>query len=494
MSNIIIYHSPPMPDTFLHHRLLCASLVLALAGCTHLHTPYEARGIDVPAHWSATTDASAAPLERPALQDAWWKHLGDAELDRLITLALAHNSDLRLAAWNLRQAEIALGQARNQQAPTPGASASATASHDFDAGSTSRNNSLGLSLNYELDLWGKLASEQSAAQWQVRASEQDVQTTAIALVASVAQLYGQLANQNEQITAGQHSLDYLRRTQQLVQAQYAAGGTSGLEVQEARRSLASQEAALRQLRHNRSATRNALAVLLHQSPSEAALAQLLPSEPQSLPQTVADIPAGIPAEVLARRPDVQATEQRLRATLAQGDATRASYYPSITLTGGLNSASRSLSDLLSNPIATLGASLSLPFLRQTEMRLSQAATRASYEAAVVQFQKTLLTALQEVEDALSNRNQLAEQRHWLSEQLDAARQAESLNEVRYRAGATPLKTWLDAQEARRNAELALAANRLQQWNNQLTLYKALGGDTTLPTPALPDVPTLMQKP
>lgn len=473
------------------------AVLVFLAGCSSLQTPYEARSIDVPAQWSAApadaqTDAKADSVPA-SIEEAWWKRFGDAELDRLIALALERNSDLHLAAWNLRQAEIALGQAHNRQAPTVGASLGANASHDLDAGSTTRNHSLGLNLSYELDLWGKLARAQDAAAWRLAATGQDAQTTAIALVASVAQLYWQLAYQNEQIATGAQSLAHAQRTRELVQAQYDAGGVSGLEMQEARRSIATQEAALAQARQSRTATRNALAVLLHHSPTDSALAQLLPQEPQTLPTlALPDIPADLPAQVLARRPDVQAAEQRLRATLADGDATRASYYPSIGLTAGLGSASRSLGDLLSNPVATLGATLGLPFLRQQEMRLSNAASRASFEAAAVQFEKTLLTALQEVENALSNRERLAQQRHWLSEQLDAAREVERLAEVRYRAGATALKTWLDAQESRRNAELALAANRLAQLENQLTLYKALGGDATLPTPQVPEISELMK--
>lgn len=489
------------------------ALGLLLAGCAHLHTPYEARGIAVPAQWSATSAANtentensngsahashATAWQRPALQDAWWKRFGDAELDRLITLALQRNSDLHTAAWNIRKAQIALGQSQDRQTPTLGASATANASHNFDTGSTSRNHGVGLSLSYELDLWGKLARQQDAAQWRLAATEQDLQSAAIALVANVAQLYWQLAYQNAQIASGQHSLAYARRAQQLVQARYAAGAASGLERQEARRSVAAQEAALAQLRHNQTATRNALALLLHEPPASATPAAAppwLPQEPQTLPQhALPDIPAGLPAQVLARRPDVQAAEQRLRATLADGDAARASYYPAISLTGSLNSASRSLGDVLANPIGALGASLALPFLRQQEMRLSNAAARANYEAATLQWQKTLLTALQEVENALSRRTQLAEQRRWLEEQLDAARQAETLNETRYRVGATALKTWLDAQEARRSAELALAANQLSQLENQLTLYKALGGDALLPAPQVPDVPSLMQRP
>ncbi|RMX06066.1 efflux transporter outer membrane subunit [Corticibacter populi] len=471
----------------LRGALACA--VLLVAGCTSLRSDFSAPGVATPAAWSNTAHdraaVSNAALAHVALEDAWWTHFDDAELNRLIDLALQNNSDLVAAAWNIQQARYSAGLAADSLTPSLGANASSSARRDLDGGSTSHSYAANLSLSYELDLWGKIAAQKDSADWRLAATEQDLQTTAMSLIASVATLYWQLAYQNEQIASGEQSLDYVRRTQQLIQAQYAAGMVSGLEVQESRRSVASQEAALVTLRQNRVATRNALAVLLNVPPSDEALAALLPAEPPALPTTaVPELPVGVPAEVLARRPDLQAAEARLRATLADADTTRASYYPGISLTAGASSSSTSLGNLLSNPVGSLAASLSLPFLQQTQMRLNTASARASYEAAAIAFQKSLLTALQEVEDALGTRRQLAQQQRWLEEQLDAARQAEQRYEVRYRTGSTALKSWLDAQESRRNAELALSANRLARLTNQVTLYKALGGDTVVPAPEL----------
>ncbi|KKW67208.1 hypothetical protein AAV94_11875 [Lampropedia cohaerens] len=476
--------------TLSHFSALAAAVLLA--GCSSLHTPFEAPASAIPAAWNAPVAETAQPLRAAStLADAWWTRFGDAQLNALIEQALAANRDLTVAAWNIRQAEATLGLAQDRRTPTLGASASAGANRSLDGGPTSRSHALNLSLSYELDWWGRLSAQQDAAQWRLQATEQDLQTAALALVTNVATLYWQLAYQNEQIGAGEQSLAYVRRTQELVQAQYEAGSASGLEVQEARRSVATQEAALAQLRQQRATTRHALAVLLGMPPTDAALATVLPNEPASLPTSeVPDVPAGVPAQVLARRPDVQAAEARLRATLADADATRASFYPTLSLTGGLGASSSALGNLLSNPIGSLSANLALPFLRQTEMRLSNAASRATYEAAAAGFQQTLLTALQEVEDTLQSRVQLAEQRRWLAEQLHAAQQVESLNEVRYRSGATPLRNWLDAQQSRRNAQLALSGNRMEQLRTQLTLYRALGGDAMLPVQPLPSLQEL----
>ncbi len=229
-------------------------------------------------------------------------------------------------------------------------------------------------------------------------------------------------------------------------------------------------------------------MLLDAPPGDATLARLLPQPAQRLPEgALPAVAAGVPAELLARRPDLRAAEARLRSVLASGDTTRASYYPSLTLTGQLGTSSTALLNLLSNPVAALGAGLNLPFLRQREMQLSGKLASAQYAEAVVNFRQTLYAALADVENALSARSQQAQQGEQLALQLAAAREAERLYEVRYRTGASALRLWLDAQERRR---AGAAAKPLDQLNALATLYRALGGgvpvvtpDSVLPPPA-----------
>ena len=152
--------------------------------------------------------------------------------------------------------------------------------------------------------------------------------------------------------------------------------------------------------------RNALAILFNAAPGDTTLAAVLPVEPQQLPRTtVPDVAAGLPAELLARRPDLRAAELRLRETLAQGDASRASYYPTLSLTGALGTSSASLLNLVKNPVLSLGAGLSLPFLRFNEMQLNTDLVKAQYAEAATTYRQTLYTALSEVENALSARTQ-----------------------------------------------------------------------------------------
>jgi len=199
-------------------------------------------------------------------------------------------------------------------------------------------------------------------------------------------------------------------------------------------------------------------------------------EPQRLPQlTLPTIAAGLPADILSRRPDLKAAELRLRESLATKDATTASYYPSISLTGNLGSSSTSLTQLLKNPALTLGASLSLPFLQYNDMKRDLAISQLDYEKAIVQYRQTLYQAFADVENALSARTEISQQVQLQQRNLELAEKVERLTQVRYRYGAVALKTLLDQQETTRTARLTLVNTKQSQYNAYVTLMQALGG-------------------
>jgi outer membrane protein TolC len=187
--------------------------------------------------------------------------------------------------------------------------------------------------------------------------------------------------------------------------------------------------------------------------------------------------------LLDRRPDLRAAELRLEETLAQTDATRLSFYPNLSLTGSVGTASTGLSEIISNPLGSLAASLSLPFIQLNQAKFATALARTQYDQAVLRFQKALWQALSDVDNALSARTQLAEEGAALARSLDAARTTDRLTQIRYRAGAISLSSWLAAQDALRQAELALSANKLAQLENYAALCQALGGGTeVIPDP------------
>ncbi|OZI69463.1 RND transporter [Bordetella genomosp. 2] len=441
---------------------------LALAGCGLMRTSYERPAVQSPAAWTYATARDAA-----AAGGVWWRNFDDPTLTRLIDLALERNNDLAAAALRVRQAQLRAGLARSDQFPTLGGNVDLSRQRDMRRDQTIvRSNSASLSVSYELDLWDRLQAQRDAAEWEAAATEQDRASAALSLVGTTATLYWRIAFINQRLASATQSIAYAQRTLELVQAQYDAGGASALEVAEARQNLASQQAARTDMAQQRVENLNALAILFDGPPD-----RIMADPPRLPPTTLPAVPAGVPADLLARRPDLRAAELRLREALAQTDATRASFYPPLTLTGALGGTSTALGNLLQNPVATLGAGLTLPFLNWNQMRLNIRISETEYALRVVQFRQALYQAMADVENALSARTQLAARAELLEQSLAAARQAEDLYEVRYRSGAVSLRFWLDAQEKRRAAEIELDQNTLDRLVNQATLYQALGGDT-----------------
>ena len=460
-------------------RPLALAALLMLGGCAStFNSLFRTPALKIPAQY--TLDSAVSMPVTPASDGTpWWTRLNDPVLDQLVAEVLARNNNLAAATIRVRRAQLQAGLADRALQPALAGSASTGARRSLESDATSaRSSGVTLSASYEIDLWNKLGSQREVARWEALASEQDRQSTRLALIATTARLYWQLAFVNQRLAASTQSIGYAQTTYQLVQTQYRAGAASGLEVAEAQQALAGQQASQSALQQQAVEARTALALLLDNAPGSQAA-----SNPAALPS--GDLPAlqaGLPASLLARRPDLRAAELRLRQSFTRIDATRASYYPALSLTGSLGTSSTQLTNLLQNPVAALGLGVSLPFLQRANMQLNIQVSETQYEEAVLNFRQTLYTALGDVDNALSARQQLAQQAARLEESLQAARTAERLYEARYRAGAAALKAWLDAQEKRRSADIALADNRLARLNNQLALYQALGGDAE-PTPA-----------
>ena len=454
-------------------RLATALLLTGtFVGCAAVvKTPYEAPTVNIPSNFTYDK-ASSKNIHTALNQDQWWMLFNNAELNLLVEQVLAKNSDLAIAGIALQQARLQTGLAENRQGPR--VSSSMSTGHNLDLNSGD-DNSRGLSVSggvsYEIDLFGKLARQTEATQWEALATEQDLQATAQSLIAATANLYWQLGYLNERYSVAQQNLVSTQKVYELVKTQYRAGAVSGLDLTQSEQSVQSQKASLSQIEQQRVEARTALAVLLHMPVQQFNL-----QEPKRLPDIrLPTISAGLPAELLARRPDLQAAELRLRKVLANKDATKASYYPSISLTGNLGSSSTSLTHLLQNPALSLGASLSLPFLQYNDMKKDLAISDLDYEKAIIQYRQTLYQAFADVENALSNRTELSKQVALQERNVQLAEKTERLTDVRYRHGAIALKNLLDAQETTRNARLSLVQTKQSQYNAYVTLLQTLGG-------------------
>ena len=464
-----------MKESLWHGKRGAAFLLLVVAllgGCSGLaRSSYRQPRIAVPAGWSAPVLTGRGVANR----ETWWRNFHDPVLDQLIDRALRCNNDLAAAAIKVRRARLQSGLTDTNLTPSVTAGATSNLSRDLKSRVNTQAYNVSAALSYELDIWGKLASARDADSFEAQATEFDRQGTALSLIGTTAANYWQIGYLNQLIAISQASIDYAEKTVALVQVKYRAGAVSALDLVQARQTLATQRASADQLELQRTQARNALAILFDQAPQHAV------AEPELLPEgALPDIQAGLPASLLGHRPDLRAAEMRLREYLANVDTTRTSYYPSFTLTGSLGGSSTSLLTVLQNPVAALGAGVTLPFVQWNTLSLSLKISKTHYEEAVVNFRQALYTGLSEVENALSARNHYAAESVQLEEAVTLAKSAEALLEIRYRAGLSGIQLWLDAQESRRGAEKALIENRLNRYNNMMTLYKALGGDLQLP--------------
>jgi NodT family efflux transporter outer membrane factor (OMF) lipoprotein len=446
-------------------RVLLSAALMATGGCaaltrTHYQTPVLA------------TDARFAVAATGATSGSgpWWNEFADPALSRLVEDVLARNANLAAAGLTLKQARMTAALARQGLLPSISASGGTTSSKQLAAGGVWSNASTtSLSASWEIDLFGKLDAQIDAAEWKAKASVADLANTRLALIGTTVEAWWELGYANEQIALGQDSLSYVHRLLELVQRQYRAGAVSRLDLRDAEQTVAAQEATQTQLIEARAEALKTLAALLDQQSYDEA-------EPKAMP--TGDLPAiaeGLPASLLARRPDLAAAELRLRATLATSDATKLSYYPALTLTGALGTTGSALLKMFSDPAASLGAALSIAELNPAKARLGIGIARADYDIAAQTFRQTFYNALRDTEIALSARDQYGRQAAYLDSNLAAARDAEALYDRQYRAGAIALRGLLDAQSRRRTAQSDLIANRYHRLVAQTQVHLALGG-------------------
>jgi NodT family efflux transporter outer membrane factor (OMF) lipoprotein len=389
--------------------------------------------------------------------------------------AFESNADLLAAAYRIKRSQLQSQLVNANRDVGLGATASVNRSQDIDGGNGVNSNAANVLLSYEVDLWGKLAKQRDISQWQSQATRSDCESLSLSLSGTVANLYWQIAQLNQLITLGEIDIESARKTMEIVDRRFDAGAVSGIAKSQAAVNLANQQAAQTRLMQSRVELRHAMAALLSKQPSYR-VDELLQLPTADLPPVQADLPA----EVLKRRPDLHAAEMRLRASFSQIDVVRTSFYPSLSLTGGLGTVSSDLASFGKNPVAFLGGLLALPFIQVNSLNLNIQISQSEFDEAVAVFKQRLYTALAEVEDALSAKQQLQiayDQERIANEQ---AALVEARIEIQYRTGFVALQPWLDARQSLRNAERALVYTRFSQLANESKLYMALGAGNGSP--------------
>ncbi|EPS3422174.1 efflux transporter outer membrane subunit [Vibrio fluvialis] len=442
-----------------------ALCVLLATGCV-ARSELPEQNVTVPEQWQTGQTQS----ETQAISQ-WWTSFSDPQLNQWVDKVLATNSDLAIATLTLKQARLEAGLATSDTYPDVSVSVSGERSKPLDGGESSKSYQASLSVSYELDLWGKLSAAKDAAMWTALATQQEREATAQSLVATTAQLYWQIGYLNQRVELSNNDINDAKETLALTQSQYRHGSVTRVNVLEAERTLAGLEATHRDYLQQRTEAVNAFAILFDQPPQD--LATSIPALPD---YAVPTIEAGVPADVLNRRPDVKQSLFELKSVLATKDNTDTNYFPSLTLTGALGGSSTELRKLLSDPIGTLGADLTLPFLNWNEMQLNRDIAQVKYESAIISYRKTLYAALQDVDNALSAKENYEFQAEKLQKQYDSAAEVARIYKSQYEYGAIDITTLLDAQENERSAKASLLENRYNQLVNIATVYQSLGGE------------------
>ncbi len=448
-----------------------------LSGCSMIPN-YERPAAPVAAQFPAMSGLSVASTSTPAADIQWQSFFTDAKLKQLLEAALKNNRDLRIAVLNIEQARAQFQIRRADQFPTVGAALAGSRQAAGSGGSSSSSASVysaGLAVTaYELDFFGRVASLKDAALAQYLATEEGRKTAQISLIASVATTYLALLADDELLLITQQTLDTRRATYKLAKLRFDNGVSSEMDLRSAESLLEAANTALAQQTRQRALSGNALTLLVGQSlDGDLALGRGTALDVT----TFQDVPAGLPSDLLVRRPDIRQAEQLLIAANANIGAARAAFFPRISLTASAGSASSRLSGLFQSGSWgwTLAPQLLLPIFDAGRNSAGLASSKAAEGIAVAGYEKAIQIAFKEVSDALAGRATFAEQLRASRAQADAEAVRYRLADLRYQNGVASQLDQLDAQRALFAARQAVVQTRLAQLQSQVTLYKVLGG-------------------
>jgi multidrug efflux system outer membrane protein len=460
---------------------LALALILPLSGCMNLAPRYERPAAPVAAAFPTVEGNvhSGNPVANEAPANiAWQRFFTDPRLQQLIGMALANNRDLRVSVLNIEQARAAFQIQRSARFPSLNAGLTANrAATAGDAPLTSVYQA-GLSVSaFELDLFGRVRNLSDAALAQYLATEEARKTAQISLIATVANTYLAKLADEEQLALTQQTLKTREESLRLTKLRFENGVVSKLDLQQSISLVEGARAVLAQQQRLRAQAINALTLLVGQP-----IPDDLPAGATLATTNLPDLPAGLPSDLLASRPDIRAAEQQLIAANADIGAARANYFPRISLTGSAGTASSELSGLFKSGSFgwTFAPQAILPLFDFGARRAGVASARAGRDIAVAQYEKSIQTAFREVADALAGQATFSEQLR--AQQATAESEAErfKLSDLRYRSGTANYLDLLDAQRSLFVAQQSAVEANLERLQNQVTLYRVLGGGWSEP--------------
>jgi outer membrane protein, multidrug efflux system len=463
--------------TRLTARLLGLSLTMLLsAGCA-VGPNYKRPSADIPGEYRGATPPDAMPPAAESLGDQkWWEVFQDQQLQGLIRTALHQNYDVRIAATRILEAHAQAGITRADQLPTISGGASAANQRNPDTKlyrqyETSYNQ-VDLDLAWELDFWGKYRRANEAARANLLATEWAREAVKSTLVREVATAYFELRSLDLQLEISRRTLVSRQGSLQLTQTLANGGATSMLDVRQAEQLVSTAAETIPDLERQIEQQENFLSTLLGNNPGPIARGMKLTEQPHA-----PDVPAGLPSNLLERRPDIREAEAQLIAANAQIGVAKAAYFPDISLTATAGYQSSALTGLFSGPAGlwSFGGALAQPIFAGGRIRSGVRFSEARKQELVLTYQQTIQQAFRGVSDALVEYHKDREFRQYQQQLATSAQDAAQLSETRYRGGAASYLEVLTNETNYFNAELGLAQAQSNELVALVQIYQELGG-------------------
>ena len=459
--------------------VLAVPVVLSLNGCA-VGPDYQRPPVEVPKNWKEAVPRDAESRAR------WWEIFGNPELNALEAQALVANQTLKGAVARVEEARQIARISAADFYPTITFDPTATR-EGYPANRlttipqtktlppfTSNLFTVPLDLTYEVDVWGRVRRSYEAAKEEAQASAADYQTVLLTLTSDVAQNYFLLRSLDAEIALLKSTVQLRKEALDLVRYRFEGGVANQLELSQAETDLATTEAQAIALEQRRAQLEDALAVLLGKPASEFSM----PREPLGVLPPV--IPAGLPSDLLERRPDVAQAERLMAASNARIGVAKAAFFPSIQLTGSAGFQSTDLASLFKweNRMWAIGSGLFTPIFEGGRIRANYEASKAQYEQAVATYRQQVLVAFRDVEDALAGIRVLADQAQAQARAVTSARKTTEVATLRYREGLSNYLEVVDAQRTQLDNERGAVQILGQRFASSVLLVKALGGGWT----------------
>jgi multidrug efflux system outer membrane protein len=451
------------------------AVLLLEAGCM-MGPKYKRPTVDVPQEYRAPAPQQASQASSLG-NEQWWQVYQDPILAQLIHTAIADNYDVRIAAARVLEAQAQVGITRSNQFPSASVGADVFSQQNakvtklFPAYQVN-GGELNLSVIWNLDFWGKYRRQTEAARAQLLATEWGQRAVLSSLVASVATAYFQLRALDSELDISQRTLASRQQSLKLTQVLESHGSGSGLDVSQAEQLVYTASETIPDLERQIQQQENVLSVLLGENPQSVPRGRALTEQP--VPQNV---PAGLPSELLERRPDVRQAEQIVVAANAQIGVAKASFFPSLSLTGLGGLESNTLHHFISQPSETWSGafSVSQPVFQGGALRSQLRLARANWQETVLSYEQTVQNALEQVSNSLVASQKDREFREQQELLTQAAQQTDQLSEVLYKNGGASYLQVLTSETNYFSAELNLVQAQLNERLALVQLYQALGG-------------------